>query len=85
MEKTASFHGYRNFADCIQPGEDDPDKTMYTRVINIISHGNYSLYEPVEMMDENKELFRKLLKDFRENFPFNPKLFGEQANEADTE
>lgn len=85
MEKTASFHGYRNFADCIQPDEDDPDKTMYTRVINIISHGNYSLYEPVEMMDENKEIFRKLLKDFRENFPFNPKLFGEQANEVDPE
>ncbi len=86
MEKTASFHGYRNFADCIQPGEDDPDKTLYTRVLNIMTHGNYSLYEPVEMMDENKEIFRKLLKDFRENFPFNPKLFGEQANEAaDTE
>lgn len=86
MEKTASFHGYRNFADCIQPGEDDPDKTMYTRVINIMTHGNYSLFEPMEMMDENKEIFRKLLSDFRERFPFNPNLFGEQANEAaDTE
>jgi hypothetical protein len=86
MEKTACFHGYRGFADCIRPSDDDPDKTMYTRVINIMTHGNYSLYEPVEMMDENKEIFRKLLNDFRENFPFNPKLFGVQANEAtDTE
>jgi hypothetical protein len=84
MEKTASFHGYHSFSDCIQPEEDDPDKTLYKRVINIMNHGNYSLYEPVEMMDENKEIFRKLLKDFCENFPFNPKLFGNQANEADT-
>lgn len=85
MEKTACFHGYRGFAECIQPGEDDPDRTMYKRVVDIMSHGNYSLYEPVEMMDENKEILRKLLKDFRENFPFNPKLFGEQANEVDPE
>ncbi len=85
MEKTASFHGYHGFAECIRPAEDDPDKTLYTRVINIISHGNYSLYEPVEMMDENKEIFRKLLGDFLKNFPFNPKLFGEQENEVDPE
>src|SRR5262245_29081091 len=60
MDKTTSFHGYRNFGDCIQPTDDDPDKTMYLRVINIMNHGNYSLYEPMEMMDENKEIFRKL-------------------------
>ena len=85
MEKTACFHGYRNFSDCIRPEDGDDDKTMYTRVVNILSHGNYSLYEPTVMMDENKEIFRKLLNNFRENFPFNPKLFGEQANEADPE
>lgn len=75
MEKTASFHGYRSFADCIRPDKDDPDKTMYARVINIMSHGNYSLYEPVPMMDENKAIFRKLLSDFRKHFPFNSTLF----------
>jgi AAA domain len=84
MEKTACFHGYRGFADCIRPEADD-DKTMYTRVVNIMSHGNYSLYEPVEMMDENKEIFRKLLDDFREDFPFNPNLFGDHTPEADPE
>jgi hypothetical protein len=82
MEKTASFHGYRNFADCIQPDEDDPDRTMYARVINIMNHGNYSLYEPVEMMDENRAIFRKVLSDFRKHFPFNPTLFEDQTNEA---
>lgn len=83
MEKTASFHGYGNFADCIQPDEaHDPDKTMYTRVVNIMSHGNYSLYEPVDMMEENKAIFRKVLSDFRKHFQFNPSLFDTPANEA---
>jgi hypothetical protein len=84
MEKTASFHGYGNFADCIQPGEDDPDKTMYARVVNIMSHGNYSLYEPVDMMDENQAIFRKVLSDFRKNFQFNPALFDNPENTVPT-
>jgi hypothetical protein len=82
MEKTASFHGYGNFADCIRPDKDDPDKTMYARVVNIMSHGNYSLYEPVPMMDENKVIFRKLLSDFRKHFPFNSTLFEDPGNET---
>lgn len=82
MEKTASFHGYGTFADCIRPDEDDPDKTMYARVVNIMSHGNYSLYEPVDMMNENKAIFRKVLSDFRKHFPFNPALFEDKNNEA---
>jgi hypothetical protein len=81
MEKTASFHGYGNFADCIRSDKDDPDTTMYARVVNIMSHGNYSLYEPVPMMDENKAIFRKLLSDFRKAFPFNSTLFEDQKNE----
>lgn len=75
MEKTASFHGYDGFSQCIRPESDDPDRTMYQRVINIMSHGNYSLYEPVDMMEENKAIFRKVLADFRKHFPFNPSLF----------
>lgn len=75
MEKTASFHGYDGFGQCIRPESDDPDRTMYQRVINIMSHGNYSLYEPADMMEENKAIFRKVLADFRKHFPFNPSLF----------
>jgi hypothetical protein len=80
MEKTASFHGHENFSDCIRQGEDDIDGVLHTRIINLLSHGNYSLYEPREMMDENKEHFRRILHEFIECYPFNPKLF----NEADT-
>lgn len=80
MEKTASFHGHAHFSDCIRQHEDDIDGVLHTRIINLLSHGNYSLYEPHEMMDENKEHFRRILHEFLERYPFNPKLF----NEADT-
>jgi len=83
MEKTASFHGYGNFGDCIRPAADDPDKTLYARVVNIMSHGNYSLYEPIEMLEENKALFKTILEDFRKNFPFNPDPFGETTKDAE--
>lgn len=80
MEKTASFHGHANFSDCIRQHEDDIDGVLHTRIVNLLSHGNYSLYEPREMMDENKEHFRRILHEFIERYPFNPELF----NEIDT-
>ncbi len=79
MEKTASFHGHANFSACIKQGEDDIDGVLHTRIVNLLSHGNYSIYEPREMMDENKEHFRRILHEFIERYPFNRKLF----NEAD--
>jgi len=75
MEKTASFHGYANFSACIRQHEDDIDGVLHTRIVNLLSHGNYSLYEPLEMMDENKEHFRRILHEFIERYPFNPALF----------
>jgi len=75
MEKTASFHGHRNFSDCIRQHEDDIDGVVHTRIINLLSHGNYSLYEPRQMMDENKEHFRRILHEFITRYPFNPDLF----------
>lgn len=75
LEKTASFHGYENFSDCIKRDADDEDGILYTRLINILSHGNYSLFEPQEMLEENKRYFRKILHEFIERYPFNPVLF----------
>jgi len=77
MEKTASFHGYANFSACIKRGADDIDGVLHTRIVNLLSHGNYSLYEPREMMDENKEHFRRILREFIERYPFNPEVLGE--------
>ncbi|THJ48123.1 anticodon nuclease [Burkholderia sp. LS-044] len=79
LEKTASFHGHKNFSACIKQEDDDPDGILHTRLINILSHGNYSLFEPQQMLDENKTYFRKILHDFLNRYPFNPDLFAEQA------
>jgi hypothetical protein len=82
LEKTASFHGYENFSACIRRDADDEDGVLHTRLINILSHGNYSLYEPQEMLEENKSYFRKILHDFISRYPFNPALFPAAAEPA---
>ncbi|WP_233267527.1 AAA family ATPase [Algibacter sp. L1A34] len=74
LEKTASFHGFKFFSDCIKPLEDDEDKVLYTRMVNILSHGNYSLYEPREMLPENKQYFKQIFNDFITNYQFNPEI-----------
>jgi energy-coupling factor transporter ATP-binding protein EcfA2 len=81
LEKTASFHGYQNFSACIKRDHDDEDGILHTRLINILSHGNYSLFEPQEMLEENKQYFRKILHEFINRYPFNPALF---QNEPET-
>lgn len=75
LEKTASFHGYQNFSACIKQDANDEDGVLHTRLINILSHGNYSLYEPQEMLEENKNYFREILHGFINRYPFNPALF----------
>ncbi len=82
LEKTASFHGFSQFSDCIKQDEDDPDGIVYARLVNILSHGNYSLFEPQEMLEENKVYFRKILTDFMKNYAFNPELFQQEVEEA---
>lgn len=75
LEKTATFHGFNNFSACIKKDKDDTDGILHARLVNVLSHGNYSLFEPQEMLPENKEYFRKILRDFMANYRFNPELF----------
>jgi wobble nucleotide-excising tRNase len=75
MEQTACFFGYAKWDDCIKPEDNDPNQTVYKRVIDLMSHGDYSLYEPREMMQENKEHFRRVLRQFITKHPFSPILF----------
>lgn len=75
LEKTASFHGYRHFSACIRQDANDEDGLLHQRLINILSHGSYSLFEPQEMLEENKNYFRRILHDFISRFPFNPEWF----------
>jgi hypothetical protein len=82
LEKAASFHGLKGFGDCIKKDASDPDGILHTRLVNILSHGNYSLYDPREMIEENKEYFRTILRDFLDRFPFNPELFVAEPEQA---
>lgn len=83
LEKTASFHGYKKFDNCIKKGKDDPEGLLHARYINLLSHGNYSLYEPKEMLQENKDIFRRILNDFLDNYNFNTSLFSELVEMQD--
>lgn len=75
MEQTACFFGYESWDKCIKPEDDDPNETVYKRVIDLMSHGDYSLYEPREMMQENKDHFARVLQQFISSHPFSPTLF----------
>src|SRR5699024_1215943 len=72
LERTATFHGFDNFSACIQQGADDPDDAIRARLVNLLSHGNYSLYEPIEMLPENKDHIRLILLVFMTTYRFYP-------------
>ncbi|MDN4754327.1 AAA family ATPase [Porphyromonadaceae bacterium W3.11] len=75
LERAASFHGYEKFDECFKNKDIQEESPLYSRIINIFSHGKYSLYEPTEMMEDNKELFKQILSAFITNYKFNPDLF----------
>lgn len=79
LEKAASFHGYKDFSECIKSGDDDLDEVTYARYVNILSHGNYSLFEPKEMVEDNKDAFKDILDRYMNLYRFNPDLFNEEA------
>lgn len=80
LEKTATFFGFEDFSACID-GLDD--EVLYARALNLLSHGKYSMYEPREMVEDTKELFRKILKSFLDRYPFDiPELVTEQTTQS---
>ena len=67
LEKTASFFGHKDLKVCLKGLKDE---ALYNRALNLLSHGKYAISEPVEMVDDNKELFRRILKDVLDRFQF---------------
>ena len=82
MEKAASFHGLPGWKACVLRDADDPDGVLHERMIALFSHGGYSLFEPAEMVPENKDHFGRVLSAFLERFPFNPELFDQPQQAA---
>lgn len=64
LKKTASFHGFEHFSACVRKADDALEGIIFSRLINLMSHGTYSLYEPQEMLEDHKAYFRKILSDF---------------------
>lgn len=78
LEKAANFHGFSKFSDCMEIDGDDEERTLHARLVNIMSHGAYSLFEPVEMVEENKAFFKSIFNNYLSNYKFNELLFAEQ-------
>jgi len=70
MEKTASFFGHADISFCLKALDNEEDIALYNRGLNLLSHGKYAIHEPTEMGEDNKELFRRILKDFIATFQF---------------
>lgn len=70
MEKTSSFFGYSGIAFCLRALNNEEDKALFNRALQLLSHGAYSIHEPKEMGEDNKELFRRILHDFVTRFEF---------------
>ncbi|MCX2722586.1 anticodon nuclease [Roseibium salinum] len=67
LERTASFLGHDDLRVCLAGLEDE---ALYNRALHLLSHGKYAITEPVEMVDDNKELFRRILTDVLDRFKF---------------
>ncbi|MFN4315483.1 MAG: AAA family ATPase [Chitinophagaceae bacterium] len=80
MEKTSSFFGYHEFSRCLH-GIDD--EVLFNRALNLLSHGKYSIYEPVEMSDDNKELFQRVMQGFLDKYEFHLPILLEEPGEVE--
>jgi hypothetical protein len=80
MEKTASFFGHADISFCLKALDNEEDRALYNRALNLLSHGKYAIHEPTEMGEDNKELFRRILEDFTAKFQFAlPDILGAAA------
>lgn len=77
LEKTATFFGRDDFSACIH-GLDDTE--LFSRALNLLSHGKYDIYQPSVMVDDNKKLFRQILDAFLGRYEFVlPEVFEQPA------
>lgn len=67
LEKTSAFFGFKDFTGCIHGIEDE---VLFSRALNLLSHGDYSLFEPKELTEDNKQLFNSILNGFLERYTF---------------
>lgn len=67
LEKTSAFFGFKDFSGCIHGIEDE---VLFSRALNLLSHGDYSLFDPKELTEDNKQLFNSILNGFLVRYTF---------------
>jgi len=67
LEKTSSFFGHNDFSKCIHNVDDE---VLFERALNLFSHGGYSMFDPIEMGDDNKQLFTRIFEAFLDKYEF---------------
>lgn len=80
LEKTASFFGYDKIDKCIHGLEDE---VLFERALQLFSHGKYSIFDPQEMIGDNKDLFKRIFNGFLAKYEFHfPEIFNEPTPAA---
>lgn len=78
LEKTATFFGYDKIDRCIDGGLQQ-DEVLFERALQLFSHGKYSIFDPLEMTGDNKELFKRIFNGFIGKYEFYfPQIFNEE-------
>jgi hypothetical protein len=79
LEKSANFHGFNGFKECMVIDDTDSDGKLYNRMVSNMNHGGYSLFEPEQMNDTDKKYFKQILDNYLKNYKFNKELFSQPA------
>lgn len=72
LEKTAVFLGYDGYYKCLRNiyNDNDDNQSAHNRALNIFSHGKYSIYQPIQMQEDNQKLFEDIFNKFMTYYRF---------------
>jgi hypothetical protein len=70
LEKTATFLGYKNWADLLPKTPDGNSKAYLTRIVNLSSHSKHAGDEIADLTDDDKRIIGYLMKAFNEAYRF---------------
>lgn len=79
MEQTAIFFGLKNWKECIKADDRDPEKALCERMINVMSHGDYLILEPDDLVNRYKDDFKAIFLRFAATHPFSEALFSDET------
>lgn len=81
MEQTAIFCGLDGWTECIKVPDNDPDRDLHERMINVMSHADYLINEPEDPPERYKDDFRKIFEKFASSHLFSAALYSETTEE----